>query len=62
MSRRVRRLGGASSEIAAAWQYYDHMVVNDDLEQAVSEIMQIIKDAPRLDAESDIDQDNIGDR
>ena len=58
----ARRLGGASGEIAAAWQYYDHMVVNDDLEQAVGEIMQIIKDAPRMDAESDIDQDNIGDR
>ena len=58
----ARRLGGASSEIAAAWQYYDHRVVNDDLEQAVGETMQIIKDAPRMDAESDIDQDNIGDR
>jgi len=58
----ARRLGGASGEIAAAWQYYDHMVVNDDLEQAVGEIMQIIKDAPRIDAESNIDQNNIGDR
>ena len=58
----ARRLDGASSEIAAAWQYYDHMVVNDDLEQAVNEIMQIIRDAPRIDAESDIDQNNIGDR
>jgi guanylate kinase len=58
----ARRLGGASGEIAAAWQYYDHMVVNDDLEQAVGEIVQIIKDAPRIDAESDIDQNNIGDR
>ncbi len=37
------RLGGASSEIAAAWQYYQHMVINDDLEQAVKEVVQIIQ-------------------
>ncbi len=37
------RLNGASNEIAAAWQYYKHMVINDDLEQAVSEVIQIIK-------------------
>jgi len=37
------RLDGASAEIAAAWQYYQHMVINDDLEQAVSEIVQIIQ-------------------
>jgi guanylate kinase len=47
----ARRLGGASSEIAAAWQCYDHMVVNDDLEQAISEVIQIIEHAPRIDAE-----------
>jgi len=58
----ARRLGAAGSETAAAWQYYDHMVVNDDLEQAISEVMQIIQDAPRMDAESDTDQKNIGDR
>jgi guanylate kinase len=38
------RLNGAGDEIAAAWQYYQHMVINDDLEQAVNEIMDIIKD------------------
>ncbi len=38
-----RRLDGASAEIAAAWQYYNHMVINDDLEQAVSECIQIIE-------------------
>jgi guanylate kinase len=37
------RLNGAGVEIAAAWQYYEHMVINDDLEQAVKEIVQIIK-------------------
>jgi len=37
------RLNGASAEIAAAWQHYKHMVINDDLEQAVSEVVQIIE-------------------
>jgi len=39
------RLDGASAEIAAAWQYYKHMVINDDLQQAVNECVQIIKAA-----------------
>ena len=39
------RLSGASSEIAAAWQYYKHMVINEDLEQAVDECVQIIESA-----------------
>ncbi len=47
----ARRLGGATGEIAAAWQHYDHMVVNDDLEQAINEVLQIIERAPRIDAE-----------
>lgn len=37
------RLETASSEIAAAWQHYDHMVINDDLEQAVKEVIAIIE-------------------
>ena len=37
------RLDEASTEIAAAWQYYEHMVINDDLEQAIKETIQIIK-------------------
>jgi len=37
------RLGGAGTEIAAGWQYYENMIINDDLEQAVSEVAQIIK-------------------
>ena len=37
------RLNGAGSEIAAARQYYKHMVINDDLEQAVNEVVQIIQ-------------------
>ncbi len=37
------RLEGADSEIAAAWQYYQHMVINDDLQQAVNEVAQVIE-------------------
>ena len=37
------RLDGAGTEIAAAWQYYEHMVINEDLQQAVGECVQIIK-------------------
>lgn len=36
------RLEGAGVEIAAAWQYYNHMVVNDDLDEAVNEVIGII--------------------
>ena len=39
------RLNGASAEIAAAWQYYEHMVINKDLRQAVNECVQIIENA-----------------
>jgi len=37
------RLGEASSEIAAAWQYYQHMVINENLQRAVEEVIQIIQ-------------------
>lgn len=37
------RLEGASGEIAAAWQYYKHMVINEDLQQAVKEVKDIIR-------------------
>ncbi|OQY05476.1 MAG: guanylate kinase [Planctomycetales bacterium 4572_13] len=36
------RLETAGREIAAAWQHYDHMVINDDLSQAVQEVIDII--------------------
>ncbi len=39
------RLDGASAEIAAAWQYYEQMVINEDLQQAVDECVQIIRNA-----------------
>jgi guanylate kinase len=38
-----KRLNEADAEIAAAWQYYERMVINDDLEQAVKEVVQVIK-------------------
>ncbi|MBE0535536.1 MAG: guanylate kinase [Phycisphaerae bacterium] len=37
------RLNTASREIAAAWQYYKHMVINADLEQAIREVIDIIQ-------------------
>jgi guanylate kinase len=40
------RLNRAGTEIAAAWQYYKHMVINNDLEQAVNEVVQIIEGLP----------------
>ena len=39
------RLNGASAEIAAAWQHYEYMVINEDLQQAVAECVQIIENA-----------------
>lgn len=42
-----KRLSGASDEIAAAWQYYKHMVINEDLQQAVDECIQIIEDSTK---------------
>lgn len=44
-----RRLAGAAAEIAAAWQYYDSMVVNDDLEQAIGDVIEIIQNAPQIE-------------
>jgi guanylate kinase len=38
-----KRLAGAGIEIAAAWQHYKYMVINDDLKQAVNEIVEIIE-------------------
>jgi len=38
-----KRLDQASSEIATAWQYYEHMVINDDLDHAIEEVKQIIE-------------------
>jgi len=40
-----KRLEEAGAEIAAAWQYYENMVINEDLQQAVNEVVQIIQGA-----------------
>jgi len=36
------RLDLADDEIAAAWRYYEYMVVNDDLEMAIKEVLDVI--------------------
>jgi len=53
------RLGEASSEVAAAWQYYEHMVINEDLQQAVKEIVQIIRQTSLSDRSADENQANV---
>jgi guanylate kinase len=40
-----KRLVRADDEIAAAWRYYNNMVINDDLEQAINEVVEIINQA-----------------
>jgi len=42
--RAEERLDWADDEMAAAWQYYNNMVINDKLEQAVREVVQIIQE------------------
>lgn len=42
-----RRLDQASQEIAMAWQYYDNMVINDDLETAIKEVIEIIENGDK---------------
>jgi guanylate kinase len=41
----ARRLGGASTEIAVAEQHYENRVINDDLEQAIDEVIRIVERA-----------------
>lgn len=41
-----KRLFQAGNEIAAAWQYYEYMVINEDLNHAIEEIIGIIKPEP----------------
>jgi len=55
------RLNGASNEIAAAWQHYDNMVINEDLEHAVNEVVQIVRGVPQGPDASDGSDGHIGD-
>jgi guanylate kinase len=48
-----KRLEEASNEIAAAWQFYQHMVINDELEQAVNEVIRIIQTEKILETKND---------
>ena len=54
----VKRLGGADAEIAAAKQYYEHFVVNDDLEEAINNVIQIIDQARNLEPGSGESKDD----
>jgi len=47
------RLEEAGAEIAAAWQYYQHMVINEDLQEAVKEVVQIIQGTSLNDRSAD---------
>jgi guanylate kinase len=47
----AKRLGGADAEIATAKQYYEHFVVNDDLQEAVNNVIQIIQQARSLEVD-----------
>jgi guanylate kinase len=38
-----KRLAKANEEIAAAWRLYKYMVVNDNLEDAINEVIRIIE-------------------
>jgi len=55
------RLEEAGAEIAAAWQYYQHLVINDDLQQAVKEVVQIIQETSLSERSADENpQANVG--
>jgi guanylate kinase len=54
-----KRLNEARREIAAAKEYYDKMVVNEDLGRAIEEVIRIIAAATARPASSDA---NAGDR
>ncbi len=56
------RLNGASSEIAAAWQYYNHMVINEDLQQAVKEVVEVIRGNVNGGESQDSSAANVGER
>ena len=44
----AQRLNCAAQEMAEAKQCYEHMVINDDLEQAVNDVIQIIQGNERV--------------
>lgn len=54
------RLEEAGAEIAAAWQYYQHMVINEDLQEAVKEVVQIIQGTSLNDRSTDGNKANVG--
>jgi len=56
-----KRLDGASREIAAARQSYDNMVVNEDLEHAIGEVIQIVECALRGEETAPEPDESLGD-
>ena len=54
------RLGGVSGEIAAAWQHYNNMVINEDLDRAIAEVIGIITNALSGETSSEGQDGNVG--
>ncbi|MCJ7779834.1 MAG: hypothetical protein MUQ27_03325, partial [Acidimicrobiia bacterium] len=48
-----RRLGVADAQILDAREHYDHLVVNDELEAAISQIVSILQAPVTSDEDSD---------
>ncbi len=48
-----RRLGVADEQILDARRHYDHLVVNDDLETAISRVLSILEAPAASDEDSD---------
>ena len=55
-----KRLDGASNEIAASWQDYNNMVINEDLQQAVKEVIQVIRSTPTGDGSLSKSRTEVG--
>jgi guanylate kinase len=56
------RLAKATAEMASAREYYSHMVVNKDLEQAIDEVIQIIERALNGGASSGRQGGSVGEQ
>ena len=57
-----KRLDKAGAEIASAWEHYNNMVINENLEHAVDEVVQIIERALDGEASSSGPGDSVGEQ
>lgn len=57
-----KRLYKASAEIASAWEHYNNMVINENLEHAVDEVVQIIERALDGETSSGGSGDSVGEQ